>query len=781
MEFANSQVKEALAFEFSPMPLNGKIPTVNNWQKIPTEELVKKLEHHNGNIGIRTGKWSNVIIIDCDKPRKYSKDPDGHEIWKEIVASHTRQLNTVVAKSGSGSYHYYFKYDPSLKYVSKITGSNIDVLSDGKQAVYPGSIYPGCGGINHKCGVSKGKECLFKGNKYEWVNSPENTDILEIPKWLIPYITKTDKKVKEPVNESDDTPSSDTDILEAILDNLSPHRWDCGYDEWRLLVWLMVKYQIPRITIHNYAKQSPVKYNETELDILIDSYDAGRCTSTIGPNSWIINWLREDLMLQFENDGVVNPEDQVEVSINQLLNRYNNIYSDVSVESFSGDSELGELFYKVYGKENIKTVSVNGLAYEWIEDKKLWIKQEPIFIRTKIYNILKPIILQHLNKHDKESDEYKIINNALYRIKKSLNRRGLHEALICLTFDGNFENIINKNHEYLPIKNNRVINLKTLEIRERTRDDYFTVELNIDYLTSPILHAETYFKSLMNNNEELYNYLQRILGYCITGETMEKSLFIFYGFGDNGKSALINILHAILGPFFTTLSDKVILKRDTSNSTTPELVSLHHTRLGVLNESNEDSVLNAERVKALSGCDTIQCNPKYKDEFMFKPYCKIILCTNNRPAFNSTDIAMINRLKLIPFDAKFEVNRSNNNYIEDIKNKYLDEIFTWIANGSALYYTEEKIITAPIIDRYMTEYVNENDVVGRFLDECCVLDPESSVQKTIFYKYFNALDLSSRKIGIREFHKILLKKGILEGREHNIRVYKGVKYIGIGK
>jgi len=752
----NKIVEEAIKYGFSPVPLSGKIPIVPEWQKLSDKQLYNTLQNHNGNIGIRTGKWSNVIIIDCDKPRKYSKDPDGHEIWKEIVANHTTNLTTVIAQSGSGSYHYYFKYNPNLKYLSKITGSNIDILSTGKQCVYPGSIYPGCGGTNHKCGVSKGKDCLYKGNKYEWIKSPNNVDIAEIPDWLIPYITQTNKKQAEAIT---DAMSSDTDILEAILDNLSLHRWNCGYDEWRLLVWLMVKYQIPRITIHNYAKQSPSKYNEKDLDTLIDCYDADRCTSTIGPGSWIIKWLREDLIEQFKNDGVENPEEEVEISINQLYNNCNNGLIDV--ECFSGDSELGELFYKVYGKENIKTVNVTGLAYEWIEDKKLWIKKEPIFIRTKIYTILK------------------LINSSLYRIKKSLNRRGLHEVVICLSFDGKFEEKLNKNYQYLPIKNNRVINLKTLNIRERKREDYFTVELNVDYITTPILNAELYFKSLMNNNMDLYNYLQRILGYCITGETMEKSLFVFHGAGDNGKSALIDILYLILGPFSTALSDKVILKKNTSNSTTPELVALIHTRVGVLNESNEDSALNAERVKALSGCDTIQCNPKYKDEFMFKPHCKIILCTNNRPTFNSTDLAMVNRLKLVPFEAKFEVNRNNNNYIEEIKNKYLNEIFTWIAQGAALYYKEDKLTTMPLVDKYMAEYVNENDIVGRFLEECCILDPDSSVHKTLFYKYFNTIDLGYRKIGIREFQKILYKKGIEEGRENNLRVYKGIKYIGI--
>ena len=145
------------------------------------------------------------------------------------------------------------------------------------------------------------------------------------------------------------------------------------------------------------------------------------------------------------------------------------------------------------------------------------------------------------------------------QILQSKTTKSILEVLLSKTRDEEFETRLNKIPHLLPIKVGRIVNLKTLEVRERTREDFFSFELSVDYNCNKQdshPNASKFFEEICCGNAELTNYLKRLLGYCLTGETSERSLFIWWGEGMNGKSTVIDILKKILGRICTAPSTR---------------------------------------------------------------------------------------------------------------------------------------------------------------------------------------------------------------------------------
>lgn len=90
-------------FNFTTIPLipNKKIPYLKGWQNITKS---KKLRDDD-NIGVLTGKKSNIIVVDIDK--------GGLDIWRKWIRQHGR-IDTPTTKTGDG-YHLFFQYDKDIK------------------------------------------------------------------------------------------------------------------------------------------------------------------------------------------------------------------------------------------------------------------------------------------------------------------------------------------------------------------------------------------------------------------------------------------------------------------------------------------------------------------------------------------------------------------------------------------------------------------------------------------------------------------------------------------
>ena len=125
--------------------------------------------------------------------------------------------------------------------------------------------------------------------------------------------------------------------------------------------------------------------------------------------------------------------------------------------------------------------------------------------------------------------------------------------------DVQFITILDSKPDFLAINNGKKINLKTLEITDRTFDDYFTYYSPVSYIPSKLSNAEIFFKQLQPKKENR-EYLRKVLGYSLTGRTEARVFFIWYGFGSNGKSRIFKILDKILCKQYIQCEKSIFMK-----------------------------------------------------------------------------------------------------------------------------------------------------------------------------------------------------------------------------
>lgn len=151
--------------KFICTPLNGKVPIIKKWNKFTHTPEYSAFK--NKNIGVLTGKVSNITILDID-----NKD-NGMKMWKQLSACYPK-INTPIAITPNNGLHIYFKYNKKLSSTSRLKLNNNyigwDILNDNRQAVLPPSID------------------LYNNKKYKWLIRPTHNNISQIPNWLELYI-----------------------------------------------------------------------------------------------------------------------------------------------------------------------------------------------------------------------------------------------------------------------------------------------------------------------------------------------------------------------------------------------------------------------------------------------------------------------------------------------------------------------------------------------------------------------------------------------------------------
>ena len=407
---------------------------------------------------------------------------------------------------------------------------------------------------------------------------------------------------------------------------------------------------------------------------------------------------------------------------------------DILNESLNGSHyNIAEVFQNIYGYNNIKITSQKNLScFIWNDKTKLWIEETKETLCKCLSDIVCPIyvklgkdLLSQLFRCSDKGREA-MINANLKQVQKMISNlkstpyiNNIIKALSGYPIDKDFETkIINRTPYELPIKNGKVINLKTLQVRDRNFNDYWSFECNASYLgeKADLSSVKKFFNDISCNSKNLVDYHRRLWGYMLTGETSDRSLHIFWGNGCNGKSSIVNIFSNITGDFTTALNEDVMLKK-TSRGANPEMMPLLTARCGSLPESDKKEEINSKRIKTITGDDVISARHLFGHAISFKTQCKPIWATNHKPKINVDDQAILDRLKLIPFLARFEKTQENTNYIKDLQENKLDEFFTWFCTGAYDWYNGQELIPCKEMTDQMNIYISENDIVAEFLEE----------------------------------------------------------------
>jgi len=227
-------------------------------------------------------------------------------------------------------------------------------------------------------------------------------------------------------------------------------------------------------------------------------------------------------------------------------------------------------------------------------------------------------------------------------------------------------------------------------------------------------------------------YLQKIIGYALTGDTSEQVYFILHGTGSNGKSTLLNIMSKLMGSFAKAISYNTLTY--TGDKARTDIARLVGSRLVTCSELNRRSVLNEETVKRITGGDPMTGKFMYGDEFQFTPMFKLFIAGNERPNIESTNHGTWRRVKLIPFDVRFD-EKSRINNLEEKLVQELQGILNYAIEGCLMWQKEGLKPPVPVTTATST-YKKESDVFQMFLDEACRVDPKEETITSELYKRF---------------------------------------------
>ena len=226
-----------------------------------------------------------------------------------------------------------------------------------------------------------------------------------------------------------------------------------------------------------------------------------------------------------------------------------------------------------------------------------------------------------------------------------------------------------------------------------------------------------FLEEIFSGDRNLIDYIQRAIGYSLTGDTSEQCLFLCYGTGANGKTVFLTALRSALGDYaantpFQTFEDI------RSQISTNDVAALYGKRLVMSAETKERTRLNEARVKAMTGGDPITARFLFKEFFTFIPHFKIWLAVNHKPTVTDESYGFWRRIRLIPFKAQFPPEKADKHLAGTLKQE-TPGILAWAVRG-CLAWQRQGLEPPEIVTHATSEYQAESDLFGQFLEECCV-------------------------------------------------------------
>jgi putative DNA primase/helicase len=214
---------------------------------------------------------------------------------------------------------------------------------------------------------------------------------------------------------------------------------------------------------------------------------------------------------------------------------------------------------------------------------------------------------------------------------------------------------------------------------------------------------------------ELQTFLQRYLGYCLTGETSEHRFVFAYGTGANGKSTLINTVAKILGDY-ATVADVGTFIAATHERHPTDVAKLHGHRLVIAQETEKGRRWDETKIKSLTGGDKMTARFMRQDFFDFVPTFKLFITGNHKPRLDSVDESMRRRLLLVPFIVQIPPEERDPELSRKLEAEW-PGIVRWCIDGCLEW---QRIGLAPpaIVTEATTAYFDDQDTVQQWLDEC---------------------------------------------------------------
>lgn len=343
---------------------------------------------------------------------------------------------------------------------------------------------------------------------------------------------------------------------------------------------------------------------------------------------------------------------------------------------------------------------------------------------------------------------------------------------------GQSDKTLNQNHMLLNCINGTV-DLTTGKLLPHDRAHRITKQIPVAY--NPAAPCPTwlgFLNDIMLGDQKMIDFLQRAIGYTLTGDVREQALFFMYGGGSNGKSTFINTLSGLLGAYGMKAPTEMIMQKYGSPGIPNDVAKLPGARLVVVAELEEGRKLAESLVKDMTGGDPMTARFMRGEWFEFMPTHKLWMYGNHKPVITGTDNGIWRRIHLIPFLQKFAEHEKDTTMPAKLRAEY-EGILAWAVQGCLLWQRDG--LTPPEQVKEATQnYRNEMDTMARFIEEKCFVSAAVSVRfsdlRIAYEQWCIANGLTAE--GGRKFGASLTDRGFESYAGHsNVAMRRGIALI----
>ena len=328
---------------------------------------------------------------------------------------------------------------------------------------------------------------------------------------------------------------------------------------------------------------------------------------------------------------------------------------------------------------------------------------------------------------------------------------------------------------------NGVIELRTGNLREHRREDYITKLAPVTY--DPTARSALWERALdewTGGNKELRDFLQRAVGYSLSGDTSEEVLFFVHGPARAGKSSFLEAVKATMGDYAKTADFDAFVQRKDS-IVRSDIAELSGRRFVVSIEVDEGKRLAEGLVKMLTGGDTVRARFLYQEGFEFIPQFKLWLAANHAPKVRDDDTAMWRRILRIPFENVIPIERRDPTLKARLKNteEIGPAILAWAVEGF-LRWQDDRLQIPEIVSQATEQYRQDMDPLRQFFDDRCIFgDALKVTAKLLHEEYENwCRENGAREINGREFSQRLRDRNCTPNQAKilgkNTKVWQGI-------
>ena len=652
------------------MPVNmDKIPIHKKWTRFTLSD--SKQLTYDSNIGILTGSTSGILVIDVDnkvpeltyKTVKYSTNT-GVTDWESLILQHGEPITPKV-QTASGGFHYYFKYTDHVSHLKSksnavsINGTKaaIDLKTNGGYVVAPPS--------QHR-----------NGKHYTWTRHLTGTPMIEVPTWLLQYLSphKTQHIHLHPHSHTllfsnlslqPQPPASQITFeqLSNTINNIPDHVSD-DYNDWVNI--MMAIYNVSHenhinplqrdLLIHQFSKKSS-KYTPFDVDYKISTFHYDPSGLKLGT---ILSKAKRK-----EEDA-------------------NSIDIEYTIDNFSQNT-VANLIYQ-YMKTEYIYQDENGW-YDLRENKR-WkhTRSVPTRMRNHVSKMITKVYQDHMRNMDMVNVDPKERERRIERQKLLLKQLKQSGSISFIEGVIEFMKHLYHDHEetvefdtvwHLLGFNNGVLDLQTDTFRDYQRNDFISISTGYDY-KEPNPEDTQLLNHLINEifpMEDERNLYKEIVCTSLEGRTLEKFI-VFNGSGRNGKGLLNDILLKALGNHAYVLKNTV-LTSETKNGPNPELANLEKKRLVIAREPQ--GRFNNSVIKEMTGGSVLNARFNHSNRCKVNLQLTLIVECNTKPKFTE-DISdgEANRLIDILFRCHYTEDKTMvdaSNFIYEANREYKNEEF----------------------------------------------------------------------------------------------------------